>query len=77
MSVMCASAVQALSCKCLQIEEPCVKNGNRCVKMCEEVRGWKSRAHCVASSPLIHAGMSGAIGARSNTEPEFSFAALE
>ena len=80
---MCASAIQAMSCKCLQREELCVKTGigvSVCVCVCryaKEVRRWKFSVHCVASSPLIHVGMCRMIGARSIAEREFSFAALK
>lgn len=72
---MCASPSQAMSCKCLQREELCVKMGqeqNRCVQVRKEVRGWK-----LALSPPIRVGMCRMIGARSIAECEFSFAALK
>lgn len=65
---MCASAIQAMSCKCLQREELCVKMGIGVNRARKQVRGWKFRVHCVASSPLIHVGMCRMIGARSVAE---------
>lgn len=41
---VCASAIQAMSCKCLQREELRVKktkNGERCVYLRKDMRGWK------------------------------------
>lgn len=45
---MCASAIQAMSCKCLQREELCVKMGigvyryaNKCVGECLESTVWR------------------------------------
>lgn len=65
---MCVLLLSRLGCKMPAEGRALCKNGDRCVQVSTEVRGWKFRVHGVASSPLIHVGMCRTIGARSVAE---------
>lgn len=70
--VVCASAIQAVSCTWLPREELCGTGAEWRVRVCGEVHGWTP-----GSSPPVHVGMCRMNGARSIAERRFSFAALK